>query len=322
MNRGIRLAFFGSGTFGLPSLEAIAQSPHRILGIETPPSKPRGRGLAADETPIRAFARERGIPLLQLGDANAPASIKRLTELGAELFLVISYGTILSKAFLDLAPRGAVNLHASLLPKYRGASPVAYALMNGERETGVSTIRLTERLDAGDLLVQERLKVAEDETTPELLPRLAKLGASAVMKTLDLTAEDKLAPLAQDDRDATYAPKLKKEDAWINWSQPAFRIHNRVRAFASWPGSRTLWKDKELLILKTRVVKDEPPEGAPAALPGTVVDPRDPDGIRVATGQGDLLVRELQLEGRRPMAWKDFLNGCPVERGAKWGRQG
>ena len=317
MKKGIPLVFLGSGTFGLPTLEALAAGPHRILAVETPPVKPRGRGLVSDETPIRAFARERKIPLLDLGGVNAPAAHARLAALRPELFLVISYGTILSKAFLDLAPRGAVNLHASLLPQYRGAAPIAYALMNGERETGVSTIRLTERLDAGDVLVQERTRISPDENAPELFERLAKLGADAVVKTLDGLAEGTIKPAPQDDSDASYAPKLKKEDAWINWSQPAYRIHNRVRAFASWPGSRTLWKDKELLVLKTRVAEGEDSGGAA----GTVVDPRDPGGIRVATGAGDLLVRELQLEGRKPMAWKDFLNGSPVETGAKWGRQ-
>ena len=227
---------------------------------------------------------------------------------------IVSQKRIFSPRFLRLPPRGCVNVHASLLPKYRGASPIAYALLNGERETGVTTIRLTERLDAGEILLQEALPLKGDENALELRDNLAVLGGKVLVRTLDMMEKGTLKPKPQNEGAATPAPKLRKEDGWIDWAKTAEQIHNQVRAFYVWPGSKTLLEGKEVTILKTSF------DSRPAAgKPGEVTGTKGPRGIEIAAGKGTLFIHELKLEGKKAMGWRDFLNGHPIKAGAVLG---
>lgn len=309
----MKTVFFGSGPFGLAALVELAGGSHPVAGVVTSSDKRSGRGLKVGESPVKAFARERGLAVLDIADANSDAALAALEKLGADVFSVVSFGTIFSPRLLRLPPRGCVNVHASLLPKYRGASPIAYALLNGEHETGVTTIRLTERLDAGEILLQEALPLKGDENALEVRDRLAALGGKLLVRTLDMMEKGTLKPRKQDDAAATPAPKLKKEDGWMDWTRPAEEIHNRVRAFYIWPGSKTRLDGSEITVLKTSFA-DKPAAGKP----GEVTGVKGP-GIEVAAGKGVLFIHELKPEGKKAMGWKDFLNGRPVKPGAVLG---
>jgi methionyl-tRNA formyltransferase len=306
----LKALFFGAGTFGLETLEALVRSRHAIRGLVTPPARPSGRGLKAAETPLGRLGRAKGLPVFEIPDVNAAEGLRAVAAAGADVFVVVSFGTIFSRDFLRIPPRGTVNLHASLLPKYRGASPVAYALLAGERETGVTTLLLSERLDAGGILLQEKTAIGPDEDARGLGERLARLGAGLVVRTLDGLEAGRLEPRPQDERAATYAPKLKKEDGWIDWARPAEEIRNRVRAFAAWPGTRT-----RIGALEAAVVRCAVSPSRARGRPGEVLDPADPGGLLVATGEGALLIRELQPAGGRVMSHREFLNGHRVARG-------
>lgn len=309
----MKFIFLGSGTFGLPALSALAKSSHRAAAVVTSADKPAGRGLRVAESPIKAHARSLGLPLIELENPNSSESIGRALELGAECVVAVSYGVIFKKHFLTAFPKGCINLHASLLPRHRGASPVASALLAGDAETGVTTQLMAERLDAGDILLQDKLALKGSENAEEVTQRLSEMGGDLVVKTLDQIAAGKAQGQPQDETKVTYAPKLSKEDGRIDWSRSAQEIHNQVRAFYIWPGSRAAWNGKEITILQTSVAGDAPLEA------GTVIGP-SPEGIRVACGKGTLVIERLQLEGRKAMSFKDFLNGNRLEPGTVLGR--
>ena len=311
----MKLVFFGAGTFGLPTLSALADSSHKIVGVVTSADKPVGRGLKMAEAPVKTLARERDLPLLPLADVNAPEAMAELKRLSADVFVAVSFGQIFSEAFIALPPRGVVNVHASLLPKYRGAAPVAYSLLNGDKETGVTTMKIARRLDAGDILLQEKTPVAPEDDAHTLTERLARIGGPCAVRTLDLMERGALHPVAQEESRATSAPKLSRQDAWIDWARPAEEVHNRVRAFAIWPGSKTLCDGRELAVIRTAFDASE----HRAAAPGTVVDAAHARGIRVATGKGDLFLMEVQVQGKKPVLSKDFLNGYRLKDGFVFG---
>ena len=312
----MKIIFFGSGSFALPALIALVSSPHEILGVVTPKDKPRGRGLKVTESPVRALAGQKGIRILDLSNVNDASSLKVLEGLRADVFVTVSYGQILSPRFLNLSPKGCVNLHPSLLPKFRGASPVRAALLKGEKETGVTTFKIVEKLDAGDIYFQESLPLSGDENAQELSIRLAEMGAKCVVRTLDLMETGQLQSRPQNESRATKAPKLKKEDSWIDWKLGAKELHNHVRAFFGWPGSRTTMSDKELILLKT-TFEDE--GDASSFVPGELVRIHDSEGLCVATGRGFLWIKELKLAGKRAMPYRDFLNGHPLKTGVIFG---
>lgn len=264
------------------------------------------------ESPVKVRARENGIPLLEISDVNTEASLDVFRETEADIFVVVSFGQKLPSSLLALAPAGGVNLHPSLLPKYRGASPIAGALLKGEKETGVTVHKIIEKMDAGDILLQEKLELEGDENAAQVYERLADLGAHCVVRALDLMDEGKIQPRKQNDSEASLTMKLCKEDSWIDWGASAEGIHNHVRAFYMWPGSKTMMGQKELTILKTKKCSEETPSGHP---PGTVISVDDREGIQVATGKGCLWIQQLKLEGKRSLSHKDFLNGHPLESG-------
>ncbi|GIW93391.1 MAG: methionyl-tRNA formyltransferase [Pirellulaceae bacterium] len=316
----MRLVVVANGAFAVPTLEALCESRHQVVGVVTRPAPPSvGRRPVC--RPVWQAATARGLVVFEPATINDPASVEWLRNRQADLLVVCDYGEILRKTVLEeSAPLGAVNLHGSLLPKYRGAAPVAWAIFNGEVQTGVSVIRITPRLDAGPILVQRATNIGPDETTPELEARLAKLGAEAVLEALSLLENwDGHSPLGtpQDPRQVTLAPRLTRSMGCIDWSWPAETIRNHVRAMVPWPGSFTWWvsgqrasKPMRLILHRVQAVA-----GSSGEKPGTVVHAGQ-GGLRVQAGEGTAVdIQQLQPEGRRPMPAEAFLRGYPIRAG-------
>jgi len=302
------ILFMGSAGFAVPSLGALADSHHDILEVVTQPDKPAGRGMRLRACPAAQHARERGLAVYQPPSVRKPDAIEHFRELSPELIVVIAYGKILPKDLLELPTRGCINVHASLLPKYRGAAPINWAIAYGETETGVTTMFINEDLDAGDMLLAAKTPIGPEETAQDLHDRLARMGADLLMATIRELEEGALRPRPQDHSKATLAPLIKKEDGHIDWSMSAIAIHNRMRAFTPWPGSFTTLRGKAL-----RVHAAEPRQLAHDQEPGTVLDRED--HLCIACGDGVLDLKEVQMEGGRRMKVADFLRGHKVPAG-------
>jgi methionyl-tRNA formyltransferase len=290
----------------LPTLEALLGA-HHVVAVVTQPDKPAGRGQRVAAPPVKERALAAGVPVLQpprLRDAGWP---ERLRELGAEIAVVVAFGQILPKAVLDTPARGSINIHASLLPRYRGAAPIAWAIIRGETETGITTFQMDPGMDTGAMLLRESTRILPGETAGELAARLAPLGAAVILRTL---AElDALTPAPQDNRLATLAPRLKKEDGWLRLGEPAKALVDRIRGCNPWPGAALAAAANRLLIWRAVVV----PHATTAAL-GTLVK-TGPGAMAVATGDGLLLPLEVQPENRKAMPWEDFLRGARLGSG-------
>ncbi len=290
----------GTPSFALPSLQALLGSRHRVAAVVTRPDRPAGRGLDLTAPPVKTLAAKAGVTVLQPEKIRDPDLLGTVRGLAPDAIVVVAFGRILPKDLLDAAPMGGVNVHASLLPRYRGASPVAWAIASGETETGVTTMRMTEKLDAGDILLQESTPIGEEETTGMLEERLAAMGASLLIDTLDALGAGTLAFLPQKEEAATFAPILKKEDARIDWGWEAKVIARRARAFDPWPVAFTTSRGKGMQIWKARAWVPAGGAGGSAALrPGEVLY-AGPEGVRVACGGASVLnLLEVQPEGRR-----------------------
>jgi methionyl-tRNA formyltransferase len=288
----MRVAFLGTPEFAVPSLDRMVAAGHDVVCVITQPDRPKGRSHERAASPVKQAALRHGLPLYQPERIRRPEAVERLRELHTDAMIVVGYGQILPQAIIDLAPRGVINAHASLLPKYRGAAPIQWAIVNGETSTGITTMRIDAGLDTGDMLLKEQTAIGPDETAVELAARLAPAGADLLARTL---AElDRIAPEQQDDAQATYAPILKKEHGAIDWSQPASRIHNLVRGLQPWPGAYTEFRGQTIHLWRTRF----PEEGARARR------------LLARCGDGqDLELLEVQLEGRKRMAGDAFANG-------------
>jgi len=302
----LRVLFYGTPSFALPTLEALLGA-HHVVAVVTQPDKPAGRGQRVAAPPVKERALAAGVPVLQpprLRDAGWP---ERLRELGAEIAVVVAFGQILPKAVLDAPARGSINIHASLLPRYRGAAPIAWAIIRGETETGITTFQMDPGMDTGAMLLRESTRILPGETAGELAARLAPLGAAVILRTL---AElDVLTPTPQDHRQATLAPRLKKEDGWLRLGEPAKALVDRIRGCNPWPGAALAAATHRLLIWRAVVV----PHATTAAL-GTLVK-TGPGAMAVATGEGLLLPLEVQPENRKAMPWEDFLRGARLGPG-------
>jgi methionyl-tRNA formyltransferase len=235
----MRIVFAGSGAFGLPTLRALVEGGQEIVLVVTQPDRPSGRGRAVRKGPIPRFARERGIPVLQPEDINASASVRRIRQTQPDLLLVIAFGQKLGPTLLGLAPHGAINLHASLLPEYRGAAPINWAIINGDPETGLTVMAMTEQMDAGDILGQRATPIEPDETAGELADRLSKLGPRLVAEVIREIPLEEVERRRQNENQVTVAPRLKKTDGLIDWNRPAQDVHNRIRGVTPWPGAYT-----------------------------------------------------------------------------------
>lgn len=305
----MRVLFYGTPEFALPTLEGLLQH-HDVLAVITQPDKPVGRGQRLTAPAVKRRAQLTGIPVLQparLGGGEWP---ERLAAFDADVAVVVAFGQILPKVILDVPARGSINVHASLLPRYRGAAPIAWAIMRGEQETGITTFQMDPGMDRGDILLSEATTIGEDETAGELSARLSETGAHVLLETLDRL--DGLDPKPQDHRAATLAPRLKKEDGWLRLAEPARDLVNRVRGCNPWPGAAVLTPAGRLLLWRAALVPH--PTTAP---PGSLVT-TGPGAIGLATGQGLLLPIEVQPENRKAMAWEEFLRGARLGPGARF----
>jgi len=311
----LRVVFLGSGAFAVPPLEALLDGGYDVVALVTQPDREKGRGRALAETPTKTVAVRRGVPVLQPRRIKEPAALEELRGLRPDVQVVVAYGQILPRAVIDNAPLGTVNVHSSLLPRYRGAAPIHWAVVRGEAETGVTTMLIDEGLDTGPTLLARSTPIGAEETAPELEARLAPLGAAVLLETLAGLAAGTLVARPQDHAHATLAPILRKEDGRIEWSQSAEEIARRVRGLQPWPGTVTTWDGGDLKVLRARVEV-----GVPTAAPAGTVTEIDRDGLVVAAGAGTLLhLLEVQPESRRPMPAAAFAAGARLVPGARLG---
>lgn len=304
----------GTPRFAAPSLAALIGAGYNILAAVTQPDKPRGRGLSPLPSPIKLLALENGIPVLEPSKLKGESFMERLHALGPDLIAVVAYGKILPPAILKLPPKGCVNLHASLLPRYRGAAPINRAIVNGEKETGVCTMLMDEGMDTGDMLICERVPIGEEETAEELAETLSEKGAAVLLKTVELILRDALKPVPQDDSLATYAPVLRKEDGRVDWTKSSSEIKDQVRGLYPWPGAFTAWKGALLKIHRGMAIVG----AATGSEPGAVLD-TGRDGLLVACGKGAFAITELQPENKRRMSAAEFISGYRVAKGDRLG---
>ena len=311
-NPSLRILFMGTPEFALPSLQRLLKSHHKIVAVVTVPDVPQGRGQKLQASPVKRAALNAGLPVLQPLSLNDPEFLSQLCTLEPDLGVVVAF-RILPKSVFELPPLGTVNLHASLLPKYRGAAPIQWALINGEQVTGVTTFFIREKVDTGSIIIQRSILIGEDETAGELHDRLAVLGAEVMEETVDLIARGEVKLQEQDDLLATAAPKITKEMCEINWKQPARRIHNLIRALSPEPGAFTFHEGRILKIYRTHVIADEGVFGAP----GTVL--RADFELHIAADPGALSVLQLQVEGRKILPADAFLRGYSLRAGESLG---
>ena len=310
----LRIVFFGSGAFAIPSFEALLDADHSVTALVTQPDREKGRGRALHPPPLKPVAEARGVPVLQPRRIKEAAAQEAVRGFAPELSVVVAYGQILPRSVLDMAPLGAINVHASLLPRYRGAAPIQWALANGESRTGVTTMLLDEGLDTGPILLQRATPIGPDETASDLEPRLARLGAELLLETLVGLRDGTLSPTPQDPAAATLAPILRKQDARLDWTEPAEALAHRVRGLHPWPGTVTEWQGRPLKVLRARTT-----DPAPGFEPGAVIGV-ELEGVRVACGADSALrLVEVQPESRRPMSAHDWAMGARLPQGARLG---
>jgi len=309
----MRVIFFGTAEFAVPSLEQLASpsSGQRIVMCVTQPDRPQGRGLGVEPSPVKRAAMRLGLPLTQPSRLQAVL----FDTLQPEVGVAVAYGQLVPSELLALPAHGMVGVHPSLLPKYRGAAPVAWAILNGEATTGVTIFRLNERLDAGAILSEQMVTIEPGEDAEVLSSRLARLGAEALLHTLEMMANGQIHDRAQDESRASLAPKLTKAQGQVDWQRPAEFIDRLVRATIPWPGAATTWRGGTLKIWSTGI--GERASNA-AAVPGMVVDVTA-ETLGVATGQGMLIIREVQPAGKRRMSVREFLAGHPITIGERLG---
>jgi len=309
----MRVIFMGTPDFAVPSLTGVAQSGHELVGVVTRPDKPRGRGQQMRPTEVKAAVAFLGldVPILQpvsLKDENFHAELKALEP---DLFAVVAF-LILPRSVLAIPKQGSVNVHPSLLPKYRGAAPIQWAIINGEAETGVTIFQLSPRVDAGDVLIQEKVAIGEDETAGELYGWMKVKGAELLVRAINGVSDSSLMPVPQTDEGVTRAPKLEKDDGRIDWTKGAQDIRNLVRGTNPFPGAFTFWRNKQLKVHKTTVV-----DGSDD--PGSVIFADGKIGIGVGTGTENLVLDEVQPAGKKRMSGVDFVRGYRIERGEQFG---
>ncbi len=317
----MRVVFMGTPEFSVPTLKALVAAGHEVVLAVSQPDRPSGRGLAAKPTPVKKAALDLGIPIAQYESLKEPEFRKRIEEIQPDAIAVAAYGKILPKWLLDLPKFGCLNVHASLLPKYRGAAPIQRALMNGESETGVTIMKMDEGMDTGDVLLARRVEVGPDVTAGELTAILADVGAKAMIKAFDLLAKGEAKFSPQDHSAATYAPKVEKEEAEIDWTKPCSKIRNLVRALNPSPGAFTRMRGVRVKIFRAREVAREDFGAVPVAElePGTIAA-LDRGGNPVALcGGGGLSLVEVQPEGKRPMSGAEFVRGRHAAVGDRFG---
>ncbi len=311
----MRALVFGTPAIAVPSLDALTKVAE-VVGVVCQPDKPAGRGLELKPPPVKLRAVQLGLEVTQPLKVRTPEFAAWVAERNADVALVIAYGRILPKAVLDAPRRGCMNLHATLLPKYRGAAPINWAIVRGERETGVCLMQMDEGMDTGPVYSATAIPIGDDETAEELAARIGPLAAEVVIRDLARAVAGELPLAAQDQTVATMAPILKKEDGNIDWSGRAKEVHDHVRGMTPWPGAATLANDKTLKVLSTRVAQ----ENGDLAPIGTIVS-ANKDGIVVACGAGAVRILRAQLEGKKPLGAGELVSGRAISAGMRLGRR-
>lgn len=302
----------GTPKAAVPSLEQLLRDGHEVAAVYTQPDRPSGRGNKITHSPVKEFALSHGLQIFQPEKIRTPEALELFRSHRADAAVVVAYGRILPGSFLNAFPKRAINVHFSLLPKYRGAAPVNWAIVNGETETGVTTMLMDEGLDTGDILLQKPTPIGNEENSVELMERLSIIGAELLTETLrDL---NEIAPKKQDSAASYLAPILKREDGLIDWKMRAEDIVNRVRGFQPFPTAYTFYQEKRMTIWRAIREQDLPEQ----TVPGTIVVAKG-EGLIVSCGSGSLKIRELQIEGKRRMSIRDFLNGVRVQTGETLG---
>jgi methionyl-tRNA formyltransferase len=304
----LSIVFAGTPEFSVPALEALVRSTHRVVAVYTQPDRPAGRGQHVAMSAVKACALRHDLPVEQPATLRDAAAAARLADWSADLMVVVAYGLILPAAVLRTPRLGCVNIHASLLPRWRGAAPIQRAILAGDTQTGVTIMQMDAGLDTGPVLLEQPTAIGERETASQLHDRLALLGAQALLEALDGIAADALRPREQPSQGATYAAKIRKEEAQIDWAQAAVEIDRKVRAFNAWPIAETTWQGRQLRIWEAAPLESD----STAARPGTVLA-TTAEGIDVATGTGVLRLERVQVAGRKAMSAAEFLNAHRLE---------
>src|SRR3981081_1953864 len=309
----MKLVFCGTPEFGVPTLEAVMVAGHEVALVVTQPDRAAGRGMEVQAPPVKEVAMERGLPVVQPEKIKNNVEFRsRLEEIRPDAILVVAYGRIIPQWMLELPRFGNINLHGSLLPKYRGAAPIQWAVANGEVVTGVTTMQLDAGLDTGDMLLAQVCPIGQEETAVDVYECLAPLGAKLMVKTLHHLEAGLVYPEKQDDSLATFAPILKRADGWIDFSRTAKQIYDRWRGFQPWPGAHTLLRGKKLIVQRMHV------SGAGGGEPGVLIV--QGEALLVGCGEGSLIeLDEVQLEGKRRMSAAEFLRGNQVRSGERLG---
>lgn len=304
----LRIVFMGTPHFACPTLQMLIDRGENIVAAVTQPDRPKGRGQQMQHPPVKELALKHGIPVIQPHKVRVPEAIEEISALNPDLIIVVAFGQILPKALLDIPRLGCINVHASLLPRYRGAAPINWCIINGETETGITTMMMDVGLDTGDMLLKRSTEISSEDDATSLHDRLSVLGAETMSETLDLLREGRLSPEKQDDTLSCYAPMLKKELGQINWNATTARIMNLVRGVTPWPGAYTTYDGKTVKIHKVG-------SGAASGSPGEILQ-TGKSGIEAATADGSIIIEELQLEGKKRLKAAEFLAGCRLEAGS------
>lgn len=318
----MKLVFFGTGVFGLPSLEALKNSSHELLSVVSSPDRPKGRHRMAQRSPIKEWAVKARLPVFQFTDINSAESAQGLEKLKPEVFVVISFGTLLSLKLLKVPRSVSLNVHSSLLPRYRGAAPIHWALIDGETQTGVSVMRMTEELDAGDIALQKQTPILPEDDIGTLERRLSFLGRDALLETLAQLEKGTLRFKPQGEARLKYARKLTKEDGHLDWNQKAQSIVNRIRAMKRWPTCYSYYEGKRIIFVESEPSEKSGLEKAtagqrPASLAaGNILAASEKEGLFIAAKDRPIRIKMLQQEGGRPMPAEEFLRGFHFKEGA------
>jgi len=307
MAKALNIIFAGTPEFAAVSLEALVQSPHSICAVYTQPDRPAGRGRKLKPSPVKQLALQHEISVLQPASLKNADAQQHLASFNADLMVVVAYGLLLPAAVLEIPRLGCINVHASILPRWRGAAPIQRSILAGDKKTGVTIMQMDVGLDTGDMLLKSTTEISQNDTSQTLHDRLAEVGSRALIDTLEIIGNDKLAPEKQDNDKACYAEKLQKSEALIDWQQSAEQIHRQIRAFNPWPVAQTTVEGNTLRLWNAELIQETSNQ-----TPGSVIG-ESKSGIVVATGDGVLWITQLQLPGGKPLVVSDFINAHSMQ---------
>jgi methionyl-tRNA formyltransferase len=316
----VKIIFMGTPEFAVPSLRALLEMGCDIIAVVTQPDRPKGRKRLMTPTPVKAEAERHGIPVLQPEKLRHPDSVEALRKLKPDLIVTAAYGQILPKSVLELPAHGCINIHASLLPKYRGGAPIHYAVMRGDSVTGVTIMYMAAGMDTGDMITRIEVPIEDTDTTGTMFEKLSLAGADLLKRTLPDLLEGRLTATPQNEDEATYSPNIKREDEWIDWSRDSLAIFNQIRGLNPFPGAYTTWNGENMKVWASKKPKIDHLSDSPHVLPGTVLQ-SSTEGIEVRTGSGTLWLTHIQPAGKKAMDAAEFLRGSTIANGTQLGAE-